>query len=149
MASPPAFEWCGGFGPGAWLPGGRGVSPCYQETASAAALLLLGAPLLALASRRRGAAVARAGPCNCTKGMTGGETTYLALALCLSAIHLVHFLTAAFTLRDLPFHVAYHAALCGLWAAVAAAQRRAATVPGRRPALRLLPLAVAGLLVYL
>jgi hypothetical protein len=149
MAVAAAEDWCGGFGASPWLPAGRGLSPCYQETGAAAALLLLGVPLLTLAARRRAAAAARAGPCNCAKGMTGGEAAYLVLAGCLSAIHLTHLIAAAFTLRDLPFHIAYHAALCALWAAVVAAQRRAATVPGRRPALRLMPLAVAALLLYM
>jgi hypothetical protein len=136
-----AAQWCGGFGPAPWLPGGKGVSPCWQETAVASLLIAIGAPLLILAARRARAATAPAPPCapGCRKrGMTGGETAYLILATALAAIHLTHLVAASFVLEDLPFHIAYHAALTLLWAAAAVVQRRVAVA--RPPALlRLLP----------
>lgn len=140
--------WCGDFGGGAWLPRGRGLSPCWQETISGAALLAAAVPTLALAfsSLARAAAAPRRAGCR-KRGMTGGETAYLILALVLAAIHAAHLVTAAAILRDLPFHIAYHALMTSLWVTVAATQRRAAAACGHAP-LRLLPVVALAEAIY-
>ncbi|GBF99523.1 hypothetical protein Rsub_11957 [Raphidocelis subcapitata] len=140
--------WCGAVGVDPLLPRGTGVSPCYQETASAAALLAIAAPLFALAARRIAAAAAApgGGAAARKRGLTGGEASYLALCALLAAIHAVHLIAALALLRDLPFHIAYHASLAAIWAAAAALQRRAAGA--RHAALRLLPLVGAAVAVY-
>lgn len=142
-------EWCGGFGPNPWLPRGAGLSPCWQETSSWVALIVLALPVLALQARRTAAAAAAAQPrnCPCKRGLTGGETSYLILALFVAAIHLTHLITALVVLRDLPFHIAYHTALLLLWIAVAVAQRQAAAT--RHVILHLLPLIVLAEAAYL
>jgi hypothetical protein len=134
-----AAAWCGAFGVDPLLPRRAGVSPCWQETTSAAALLAIGAPLLVLAARRIASAAARGGAAGPRKrGLTGGEASYLSLCAVLAAIHTTHLAAAVWLLRDLPFHVAYHASLAVVWAAAAALQARAAAAGHAR--LRLLPL---------
>lgn len=143
------MDWCGAFGPRAWL--GHTLSPCWLESGSAALLVALVLPVLALGAARiwrAEAAAAAAGLVGHARGITGLEFGIMATTLTLAALHAIHLavVLSVAVLRALPFHTAYHAAGLAVWACTGVATWRASA---SRTALDLRALVVAAELLYI
>jgi hypothetical protein len=80
------------------------------------------------------------------QGMTGMEASFMLLCILLGSIHLAHVVASVVILRDLPFHIFFHAVLLGLWTVTAIAQADAAACHAPIAALR--PFIVLSVALY-